>query len=329
MSGTRRLTLDLTISQVSAVVATLDATPRLAGFARLHGGSTEVYRIDLADRPEPVVLKIYRDDPAWAPAKEALVAGWIADHDLGVPTPRWLRLDEGRALLPLRYALITFLPGQTVRSLAGEPDIETAYRRMGELLRRVHAVPMTAYGYILADGIFEPRASNAEYMTDAYERVFRRFRRQSGDGPLASRLEAMARERYGLRDQAAGPVLCHDDFQPGNVLAARDASGELMLTGLIDFGNALAGDPLADLAKALFCCAHEDPRSTGPLREGYGPIDRPEAEEALWLYTLYHRLTMWTFLTRLGDDPASAGPAGLMADLTEMASEDARKPIPR
>jgi aminoglycoside phosphotransferase (APT) family kinase protein len=293
----------------------LDAPLRATGFARLHGGSTEVYRVDLADRADPVVLKIYRDDPAWAPGKEALVASWFGDHDLGLPTPRWLRLDETRTLLPLRYALITFLPGRTVRSLAAEPDIEAAYRRMGALLRRVHTVPMSAYGYTLADGVFKPCAGNGEYMIDAFERVFRRFRRQGGSEALAGRLEAMARGRYGLLDLTAGPVLCHDDFQPGNVLAARDTSGQLVLTGLIDFANALAGDPLADLAKALFCCAHEDPRSVGPLREGYGPIDHPDPEAALWLYTLYHRLTMWTFLTGLGDDLASAGPAGLMADL--------------
>ena len=315
----RRLTLDLTPDQVARIAATIERVPRPTGFTRLHGGSTEVYRIDLANRPDPVILKIYRDEPAWAPAKEALVASWIEGHDLGVAIPRWLRLDESRTLLPLRYALITWLPGQTVRSLAGEPDIGAVYRRMGALLRRLHAIPMTAYGYILGDGIFEPRASNADYMIDTFERVLGRFRRQGGGEALASQLEAQARERYGLLDHCAGPVFCHDDFQPGNVLAARDAAGELVPTGLIDFANALAGDPLADLAKALFCSTHEDPRSSGPLREGYGPIDHPEPEEALWLYTLYHRLTMWTFLTRLGDDPASAGPAGLMADLVAMS----------
>lgn len=264
------------------------------------------------------MLKIYRDEPVWAPAKEALVAGWI-DRDLGVAIPRWLRVDESRGVLPFRYALITWLPGATVRSLVAEPDVEGVYRRMGALLRRLHAIPMSAYGYILGDGVFEPRASNADYMTDAFERMFRRFRRQGGGDALASDLERQARAQYRLFHHSAGPVLCHDDFQPGNVLAARDAAGELIPTGLIDFANALAGDPLADLAKALFCSTHEDPRSVGPLLEGYGSLDHPEPEKALWLYTLYHRLTMWTFLTRLGDDPASAGPAGLLRDLEAMA----------
>ena len=81
----RRLTLDLTLQQVARVAGALDGAPHATGFFRLHGGSTDVYRIDIADRADPIVLKIYRDDPAWAPGKEALVASWIGDHNLGLP----------------------------------------------------------------------------------------------------------------------------------------------------------------------------------------------------------------------------------------------------
>jgi Ser/Thr protein kinase RdoA (MazF antagonist) len=49
-------------------------------------------------------------------------------------------------------------------------------------------------------------------------------------------------------------------LQQGNVLAEYGTNGSLQLTGLIDFGNARAGDALFDLAKTLFCCTHEDPR---------------------------------------------------------------------
>jgi hypothetical protein len=41
------------------------------------------------------------------------------------------------------------------------------------------------------------------------------------------------------------------------------------------------------------------------------------AENALWLYTLFHRITMWCSLTRGGD--TSDGPAGLLRDLDEMS----------
>jgi aminoglycoside phosphotransferase (APT) family kinase protein len=316
-SPLRRLTYDLDLEQVRAIVGAYDPSLSPVGFGRLHGGSTEVYRIDLAGSAEPLVLKLYPDEPAWTPAKEALVAGWFEGR-LDAPTPRWLRLDESRTLAPLRYALTGWLPGQTVRSLRDDPDIAGLYRQMGALLRRVHTIPMAAYGYILAGGIHRPRATNAESMTDAFEAAFRQFRERGGDAALARRLEAAARARFDLLDFSCGPVLGHDDFQPGNLLAARDAEGALRLTGLIDFGNARAGDAVLDLAKALFCCDHEDPRIRAPLLEGYGAIDHPDPEGALALYTLYHRLTMWVFLVGIGQDPASPGPAGLMRDLAAM-----------
>jgi Ser/Thr protein kinase RdoA (MazF antagonist) len=291
---------------------------RTERFRCLEGGSTDVYRIDLAggDR-HALVLKIYPDEPAWAPAKEALVAGWLAA--LVPPVPRWLKVDASRAIIPRRFALLTWLPGWPLRHWFGDPNIASAYREMGELLRRVHDVPMVAYGYITGEGVENPRTTNAEYMAGAFEDVFRRFRDLGGDAHLGRRLEQVAGESLDLLAELSHPVLCHDDFHQGNVLARRGSEGALRLSGLIDFGNARAADPLFDLSKALFCSAHEDARSCQPLREGYGRIDHPEPERALWLYTLFHRVSMWCWLTKLGH--AASGPerGGLLRDLGEMA----------
>jgi aminoglycoside phosphotransferase (APT) family kinase protein len=288
------------------------------GFARLHGsgGLSDVYRIDLAGTENPLVLKIYGDEPAWIVAKEALVAGWIGER-AGIRIPRWLRVDERRTCIPFRFALTTWLRGVTVRSLIGAPGIDAAYRQMGALLRCLHAIPMTAYGHIFADGIWRPQSTNEEYMRSAFNQAFRQFRERGGEETLTRRLEEKARSRFELLRYSAGPVFCHDDVHQGNVLAEYGSDGSLQLTGLIDFGNARAGDALLDLAKALFCCAHEDPRSREPLLAGYGEINHPYAAQALWLYTLFHRVTMWCYLTRRGD--TSDGPAGLLRDLEEMS----------
>ena len=40
-------------------------------------------------------------------------------------------------------------------------------------------------------------------------------------------------------------------------------------------------------------------------------LSHPAPAEALWVYTLFHRIIMWTRLVRHGIDPASDGPAGL------------------
>ncbi|CCE01107.1 aminoglycoside phosphotransferase family protein [Bradyrhizobium sp. STM 3809] len=318
VAPTRRLTFDLGLQQVRGIVRDLDTTLEPVKVSRLHGGSTEVYRVDLDGGGAPLVLKIYGDEPAWAPAKEALVAGFIPG-DIGVALPRWLCVDERRLHLPLRFALMTWLPGETVRALMATLDVAPIYRQMGELLRRLHRIPMSAYGYIGATGVMAPEPTNDAYMRGAFAAAFREFRAQGADADLARRLEIEAESRYGLLACSRGPVLCHDDVHQGNVLVTRDPADGLRLSGLVDFGNARAGDALFDLAKALMCATHEDPRSPEPLLAGYGPIDHPDPVEAIWLYTLFHRLSMYNWLTRLGDDPGSSGPGGLLRDLREMS----------
>lgn len=316
----RLLTVDLDLEQVRAIVRDLDSSLNPAGFARLHGGVNDVYRIDLAGAEKPLVLKIYRDEPGWVVTKEALVAGWIGER-VGLPIPRWLRVDDSRSCIPFRFALTTWLPGVTVRSLIGAPGIDVAYRQMGALLRRLRAIPMTAYGYIVADGIRRPQPTNEEYLRSAFDKAFQEFRELGGDTDLVRRLEHDVRQRFDVFAHSAVPVLCHNDLQQGNVLVMRDdEAGVLTLTGLIDFADASAGDRLLDLALSLFCCTHEDPRSREPLLAGYGEIEHPDSGGALRLYTLYHRVVMWSHLKRLNIRGLAGDPLGLLRDLNEMCA---------
>ena len=52
-----RLAVDLDLAQVRVIVRDLDSTLDPVGFARLHGGVSDVYRIDLAGTESPLVLK--------------------------------------------------------------------------------------------------------------------------------------------------------------------------------------------------------------------------------------------------------------------------------
>lgn len=314
----RRLTLDVELATAAAILRRFEIAGSPIAIGRLEGGSTEVYRIDLAGGAAPLVLKIYPDEPAWRPAKERLVSEWL-DNALDVPAPRCLVLDASRELLPLRFAILTALPGAAVRSWLGMADLDGLYRRMGALLRQMHGIPMPGFGYIKDEGVERPFASNHDYMAYAFESAFKRFQEAGGDLELSRQLEKLAFANMGLT-LSRGPVLCHDDLHQGNVLATQGSDGELRLSALIDFGNARSADPLFDLAKALFCSTHEDPRAGRPLLEGYGPIDHPEPAAAIWLYTLHHRVSMWAFLTKLGQaHDAPDGPGGLIRDLQETA----------
>jgi Ser/Thr protein kinase RdoA (MazF antagonist) len=194
---------------------------------------------------------------------------------------------------------------------------------MGVLIRRLHTVRLESYGYITADGIANPRASNVEAMRDTVEETVRKFRDYGGDADLAHRLEAIVTAQADLFTHSTGPVFAHDDVQQSNVLAAPDASGHLRLTGLIDFGNVRAADPVYDLAKCIFCAEHEDPTCRAAMLEGYGPIPHPEPEAALRLYTLIHRMMMWWWLRHI-DVITADEPHGLIDALQAMVRESSQ-----
>ena len=115
-----------------------------------------------------------------------------------------------------------------------------------------------------------------------------------------------------------GALFAHDDLHPNNVLAV-ETDGKLSLSGLIDFGNAHAADPVSDLAKCLFCCEHDAPGSTQHILAGYGPIDHPAPERALAFYTLLHRIIMWWWLRHIGVISAPDAPSDIMDDLRRLA----------
>jgi Ser/Thr protein kinase RdoA (MazF antagonist) len=283
----------------------------------LEGGTAAVYRVDRRDAPA-VVLKIYHDLRQSMPGKETYAARLLAGID--VPITRFLAFDESRRLLPYSYAVTNFLPGRAVGTFGAEPDVADLHRQMGALLRRLHSVRLPAFGYFEADAIAHPAASNAEFLIALWGNVLERFRHYGAPAGLSDRLDGIVMSGRGLMDKSSGPVFAHDDFQPNNVLAERDASGRLQLTGLIDFGNARAADATFDLAKALFCCEHEAPGSSAAILDGYGVIDHPEPDAALWLYTLIHRVVMWYWLRHIGVIP-DHGKHDLIVDLEAMAVE--------
>lgn len=318
MAPAKRLSFDVSLDQAAAMLADIDVGAPPVKLERLQGGNTEVYRIDRDDDENPLVLKLYADEVAWRAGKEQAVAA-LLEGKVPVPTPKWLALDQTRTRLPLSFAVTTWLPGRPIREWFGETDLEDLYRQVGALVRAFHVVRMPAYGYLRDQGLVDPEPSNAAYMAGAVERALRRFRDLGGEEDLALQIERLAAEHADVTAETGGPVLCHDDFHQGNILADRSADGRLEVTGLVDFGNARSADALFDLAKAVFCCAHEDPRSPRPILEGYGRIDHPDPPRALWYYTLFHRLSMWGWLTRGG--AALDGPGGLLCDLRRMGEK--------
>ena len=87
------------------------------------------------------------------------------------------------------------------------------------------------------------------------------------------------------------------------------------ITGVIDVENAIAADPLIDLAKTdYYALGRGEPERTA-LLDGYGPLPA-DAAERLRLYRLYHALELWDWFGSTG----TVGPLGAIAeDLARLA----------
>ena len=267
----------------------------------IHGGEiAATYEIVFVGDKPPVVLKVYPDSLHWKMQKEVAVISLVQGR-LSVPAPRILLADDSKRLLDLNFVLMSRLPGSTLgsleSSLAGDQRV-SAYRQIGRLLREFHRIPMEAFGYIGPRGIWTAHLTNGDYLSHQCDRKLKEFTDRGGSGDLARRVAAYFTTRMHMLHECSDPVLCHNDLHAGNLLAEITDHG-VRLSGVLDFEGALAGDPLMDLAKALFYLNAEDRNA---LLEGYGDTGRQQWSQMLEFYHLYFVLELWCWMAQIGNE---------------------------
>ena len=191
--------------------------------------------------------------------------------------PRVIWHDDSKRLLPLNVLVMTKINGQLLRPL--EPFLSDAelldlYGQMGRPLRHLHEIRMEAFGYLVADGVKDPHSSNEAYMRFQFGKKLEEFRHFGGNVGLAERMERHVASHEDLLKECAFPVLCHDDFHTANIIVSSGSDGRWWLSGVIDVENAVAGDPLIDVAKTLLYSVGESHVKREGLLTGYGPMDR-------------------------------------------------------
>jgi aminoglycoside phosphotransferase (APT) family kinase protein len=294
------------LADIQPVLTEVGQSPAVA-VSELGGGSSKVFRLDLADG-SALVLKSFAGDHLH-PRKDAYAASLL--DGIEVPVTRYLLVDDSRRRLPFRFALTTYLEGRIATSFANHPCYKDVFRQMGTLARKLHDIRLPAFGGVPTEGGSAKYGSNVDYIRAHVDGAFARFIEHGGDLALAGKLRQTIQRDFDAVVPLSGPaVFAHSDLQPNNILAV-ERDGELVLSGLIDFGNMRAESATMDLAKALFCSEHDAPGSTAAILEGYGDIDHPQAEKALAFYTLLHRLTMWSWLRRIGILPSADAPSDI------------------
>lgn len=272
---------------------------RVVAVEPLSGGvNSSVFELRLDDGSS-LVLKLYRELVELELRKEPYVYGLA--QGLGLPLATILYVDESKEMLPRCFAVLTKLDGRLLNDVQpelGDDELELVYREIGALLRRLHSVRFDAYGYLGVGEIVEPRTTNSEYMSSQFEKRLQQFGELGGNARLQQRISAHVRERAGLFAGDEGPCLCHNDCHEANLLVTHEDGG-WRITGVVDFGNAVATDPLLDLAKTSAYSRWPSERRRDALADGHGDL-RDDWREAILLYELYHRLELWWWFASTG-----------------------------
>ena len=301
--------LAITPAQAQALIGRVAEGCTVTTVTELHGGEIgAVYQVDFADRTSPLVLKVYSEALHWKMRKEANVCRLLADR-LGVPVPRILLADDSRSLIDLNFIVMSKLEGRLLGNIERTltpPQLFAAYSQMGQLLREIHRIAMDSFGYIGPDGVWTAHAGNRVYVTFQFDRKLADFVKHGGDSTLCERAKAFIVAHTPLLDGCSTASLCHFDFHAGNILAL-PVNGAPRLSGLLDFEGAIAGDPLMDLAKAMYYFTAADAPKTEGLLDGYGAIDRPDWQSTLALYRLYCTLELWCWMAEIGNHAALPG----------------------
>jgi aminoglycoside phosphotransferase (APT) family kinase protein len=276
---------------------------RVTEVVRLSGGSVSgACEVRFAGAEEPVIVKVYGRGAGDRMVKELAVYRILREHGVtAVPRVLGSGGEDGGGALGVPYLVMSRLPGESAQAALetmDSADVAEVYRQMGAVLADVHRIEREAFGYYHRDLIFDPQPTNEAFMLRLAGRKLAQFAEWSGDRALHDAARDFIGDRGWVLAGCTVPRLLHNDFHELNVLVERTPDGPVV-TGFIDVEDAMAGDPMADVAKTCAYSVRDDAVKLRGLREGYGAF--PVGWEALvGLYRLIHGIELWDYFHETG-----------------------------
>jgi aminoglycoside phosphotransferase (APT) family kinase protein len=208
--------------------------------------------------------------------------------EAGLPAVAVRHVDLSRTVVPFDFQISDECAGQTLdRFNEDEPRMRRLLRQLGRFAAETHGLALDGFGLLdarpLAAGTGPPRG-----IWTTWDQFVRRNLEthvadcaRAGDVSTAEAETILAAfERHADCLRIAGGVLLHGDLGSHNVMTDGDR-----LLGLIDWEDALAGDPVFDVAS--WATFHLPARHAGFL-DGYREIRALPDDFAIrfWLYFL-------------------------------------------
>jgi aminoglycoside phosphotransferase (APT) family kinase protein len=275
------------------------AVQRVRAFA-----TNAVYKVEAGEHRLVVKASAMHDalrGEAWA-CGQGLGAGCLVPAVLGFG-----RLGSGTGRSAFIMSLIDGLP------LAGPHPV---LREVGVRLRQLHEVRVPGFGW-LSDASWDDTGGFSlrhGSWRGFLEGVIGEVRALAGSYAVAAAVADGAARAVDARGAALAAIevgsLCHGDLKVGHVLVDDDR-----LAGVIDWGDAVVGDPVWDIARF----AHRaDASSLSLLLEGYDP-DGVLVDDLAWRIPLYGAL--WRLVDAIVDHRLGSRVGGsLLAAMESLTS---------
>ncbi|HEX6799412.1 MAG TPA: phosphotransferase, partial [Ktedonobacterales bacterium] len=270
----------------------------VATFEPLSGGLANTnYRVTLAGREEPLVVRVYTRDAAVC-ATEVAILRLAADS---VPVPRLL-YAACEAEPP--YTVSSWVEGVKLEEILRTAGAEDAYGvgyATGATLAAVHTHTFARSGF------FGPGLTIAEPLGPIRTACEGYVRGRLGEEHVRARLGAALAERLAaLMDQRAvlldtlpdHAALLHGDYKPQNLLLRRGTNGRWETAAVLDWEFAFAGPPLFDVGQLLRYRATLPPEYTTGVTEGYSAAGGTLPAEWPRLTRLLDLMNLLGFLAR-------------------------------
>jgi aminoglycoside phosphotransferase (APT) family kinase protein len=195
-------------------------------------------------------------------------------REAGVPVPEVAWLGAVETAAGLRTVMVqTAVPGRPLSTALPGMSADqrrSAARSCGQVIVRLHSVPVGGFYRRDADGSFEFADNAALQAADLANRLDN-LRLLARAGLLTQaegyQVEGLLPEAVAARGDGLA-VLCHGELFPGHIFVATGDDEAVTVTGLIDFGDACGGRPLDDLQSLCWEWPEVDHAA---LAAGYGP----------------------------------------------------------
>lgn len=229
----------------------------------IKGYSSQVYKAKLNN--EIVYIRMNKDRNVFEVEK----IGYKIFEEKGIPVPRIIDYKENPPTIGLPTVIMTEAKGKTMgEAKTTTEEKEAIYRHMGELLRNLHTTKLKGFGQLqVNDNELVGKFSNWKEYYEFQDKHNNNALDYSVENKFITPEEAEKikniHEEIKELNFGEAPLL-HRDMHHGHVFV--DGTS---ITGIIDLGSIMAGDPRYDIAMALVFAPESLQES---LKKGYGDL---------------------------------------------------------